>query len=216
MSFMRVILLGPPGAGKGTQSKKLQERYNIPQVSTGDILRQAVKKGTDLGKEAQVYMESGRLVPDSIVIGLIKERIKKPDCEGGYILDGFPRNLVQAEKLSETLKAMNQDIDSVIEIEVNTSELINRLTGRATCRGCGAMYHKRSRPPKLSGSCDECGGELYQRSDDNRETILRRMQVYQSETAPLKGFYEKEGNLKTIPGHGTVEEIFSRMCDLVS
>ena len=213
---MRVILLGPPGAGKGTQSKKLQEKYGIPQVSTGDILRQAVKSETDLGREAQSYMEAGQLVPDSIVIGLIKERIGQYDCRKGYILDGFPRNIVQAEKLSETLKAMNQDIDSVIEIEVATKELIERLTGRATCRSCGAMYHNKSRPPKQPGSCDGCGGELYRRSDDNRETILRRMQVYENETVPLKVFYEKEGNLKTIPGHGTVEEIFSRMCELVS
>ena len=213
---MRVILLGPPGAGKGTQSKKLQEKYNIPQISTGDILREAVKDETVLGREAKSYMEAGRLVPDVIVVGLIKERIRRDDCLEGYILDGFPRNLVQAIKLSETLRSMNQDIDSVIEIEVDTQELIERLTGRTTCRRCAAMYHKKAHPPKFKSICDECGGELYQRSDDNRETILRRMQVYENETVPLKKFYEKEGNLKTIPGHGTVEEIFSRMCALVS
>ncbi len=213
---MRVILLGPPGAGKGTQSKKLQEKYKIPQISTGDILREAVKNWTPLGQRAKSYMDAGQLVPDSIVIDLIKERIKEADCESGYILDGFPRNLVQAERLSETLRAMNQNIDSVIEIEVDTKELIARLTGRTTCKRCGAMFHEKAHPPNKQGICDECGGELYKRPDDNRQTILNRMQVYENETAPLKGFYEKEGNLKTIPGHGTVDEIFTRVCSLVS
>tara|TARA_B100000686_G_C16743341_1_gene947957 strand:- start:1096 stop:1737 length:642 start_codon:yes stop_codon:yes gene_type:complete len=213
---MRVILLGPPGAGKGTQGKKLQEKYGVPQISTGDILRQAVKEKSDLGEKARSFMEAGRLVPDFVVVDLIKERINRVDCQKGYILDGFPRNLFQAERLSETLKVMNQDIDWVMEIKVDTQELIERLTGRETCRACGAMYHEKSRQPRFKGACDECGGELYQRSDDNQETILKRMRVYENETAPLKGFYEREGNLKTIPGHGTVEEIFSRMCALVS
>lgn len=209
---MRVILLGAPGAGKGTQSKKLQEKYRIPQISTGDILREAVKNGTPLGTEAKSYMDAGQLVPDGLVISLIKERIRQEDCKQGYILDGFPRTLVQAEKLSETLAAMNQNIDSVIEIEVSTGELVERLVGRATCKGCGAMYHEKTAPPRQEGICDKCGETLYKRPDDNRETIQKRMEVYDRETAPLKGFYEKQGNLKTIPGLGTVEEIFSRVC----
>ena len=209
---MRVILLGAPGAGKGTQGKKLQEKYRIPRVSTGDILRQAVKNGTELGQRAKSYMDAGRLVPDSIVIDLIRERIIETDCKNGYILDGFPRNLTQAEKLSETLRVLNQDIDCVIEIEVAAEELIERLAGRTTCKGCGAMFNEKTQPPKQHGTCDECGGALYKRQDDKQETILKRMQVYNNETAPLKGFYEKEGNLKTIPGQGTVDDIFSRVC----
>lgn len=213
---MRLILLGPPGAGKGTQGRKLQEKYDIPKISTGDILRQAVKNHTSLGKEAKTYMEAGQLVPDEIVIGLIKERIKQKDCAKGYILDGFPRTIVQAEKLSETLKIMNQKIDSVIDITVDPEELVARLTGRATCRGCGAMYHQTSHPPKKSGICDECGDELYQRPDDKEETIRKRLEVYEKETLPLKGFYKEQGNLKTAAGHGSVEDIFCRVCALVS
>lgn len=213
---MRIILLGAPGAGKGTQGKKLQQKFNIPQISTGDILREAVKNGTALGIEAKGFMDAGQLVPDQVVIGLIKERIRESDCQKGYILDGFPRNLVQAEKLSETLKDMGQGIDSVIEIEVDPNEIVERLTGRATCGGCGAMYHRTMHPPKQEGVCDGCGQALYQRDDDNEETIRKRLKVYENETAPLKGFYAEEGNLKTTPGHGTVDEIFSRVCALVS
>lgn len=213
---MRVILLGPPGSGKGTQSKKLQEKYKIPQISTGDILRQAVKNGTKLGQKAKSNMDAGQLVSDSIVIGLIKERIMEADCRAGYILDGFPRNLIQAERLSETLQSMDQNIDSVIEIEVDIEELIERLTGRATCKGCGTMFNKKTLPPNQEGICDECGEELYKRKDDNRETILKRMKVYEQETAPVKGFYEGKGNLKTIMGQGSVDDIFSRICALVS
>lgn len=213
---MRLILLGPPGAGKGTQGKKLQKKLNIPKISTGDILRQAVKNHTALGKKAKAFMDSGRLVPDEIVVGLIKERIIQADCAKGYILDGFPRTIVQAEKLSETLKSMNQKIDSVIDIAVDAEELVTRLTGRSTCRGCGAMYHQVSLPPKQPGKCDGCGGELYQRMDDKKETIIKRLEVYEKETAPLKKFYQERGNLKTAPGHGSVDEIFSRVCALVS
>ena len=169
-----------------------------------------------LGQQAKIYMDAGQLVPDAIVVGLIKERIKQADCKAGYILDGFPRNLVQAERLSETLKTMDQNIDSVIDIEVDVEELIGRLTGRTTCKCCGAMFHQRTHPPLQRGVCDECGGELFKRPDDNKETILKRMQVYENETTPLKGFYKREGNLKTIPGQGTVDEVFIRVCALVS
>jgi adenylate kinase len=213
---MRLILLGPPGAGKGTQAKMLMEKFQIPQVSTGDILRKAVQEGAELGKQAKICMDAGKLVQDDIVIGLIKERIVEADCKGGFILDGFPRTIIQAEKLTETLKEMSLSMDAVVVFEVDNEDLVNRLTGRGTCADCGAMFHKTSRPPAKSGICDGCGGALYQREDDKEETIKKRLEVYQDETAPLKEFYRKQGNLKTAQGYGTVEEIFSRVCAMVS
>ena len=213
---MRLILLGPPGAGKGTQAKMLKEKFRKPQISTGDILRKSAQEGTELGQKAKVYMNAGKLVQDDIVVGLIRERIVEEDCQGGFILDGFPRTIVQAEKLTETLKDMGLSIDTVIDLEVDTDELVNRLTGRSTCSDCGTMFHKVSRPPMHIGICDECGGSLYQRDDDREETIKKRLEVYQSETAPLKEFYRKQGNLKTALGYGTAEEVFSRVCDMVS
>lgn len=213
---MRLILLGPPGAGKGTQAKLLMKKFKIPQISTGDILRQAVKDNTELGKKAKVFMDAGQLVSDEIVIGLIKERIKEKDCAHGFILDGFPRTHIQAEKLTETLERMNQLISAVVDLVVDPQELVVRLTGRSTCRDCGAMFHHTTHPPKVSGVCDQCGGELYQRPDDNRETIMKRMEVYERETAPLREFYRKQGSLKSTAGLGSVDEIFSRVCELVS
>ena len=213
---MRLIMLGPPGSGKGTQASLLQDKYNIPKISTGDILRAAVDEGTKLGEQAKKFMNKGELVPDEVVIGLIKERIVEPDCEAGYIFDGFPRTIVQAEKLGETLAAMGQDIDSVVDLEVDREELLVRLTGRRTCRNCGTMFHQSSHPPKADGTCDECGGELYQRPDDNKETIVKRLKVYDKETAPLKEFYRKQGKLKTIQGYGGVDTIFSELCKMVS
>ncbi len=213
---MRLILLGPPGSGKGTQANLLQDKFNIPKISTGDILRAAVKDNTDLGKQAKRFMDKGELVPDEIVIGLIKERIVEPDCEAGYILDGFPRTILQAEKLEETLAAMDQEIDSVVDLEVDPEELLVRLIGRSTCKNCGAMFHQTSHPPKVAGVCDECGGELYQRPDDNEETIVKRLEVYNKETAPLKDFYREQGKLKSVQGRGGMEDIFSKLCDLVT
>ncbi|MBT5632330.1 MAG: adenylate kinase [Nitrospina sp.] len=212
---MRLILLGPPGAGKGTQAKMLREKFQIPQISTGDILRHAVKDNTDLGIRAKSFMDAGQLVPDDVVVGLIKERIKQADCETGFILDGFPRTMIQAEKLSETLAEMALTIDTVVDLEVNADEVISRLAGRSTCPDCGAMFHEESRPPKVSGVCDSCGGTLAQRQDDNSETILKRLEVYQESTAPLKEFYMRQGNLKTVIARGSVEEIFSRVCEMV-
>ena len=212
---MRLILLGPPGAGKGTQAKMLKEKFRIPQISTGDILRNAVKDNTALGIQAGSYMDAGQLVPDEVVIGLIRERIKQDDCEAGFILDGFPRTIVQAEKLSETLTDMGLSIDKVVDLEVTPDEVISRLAGRSTCPDCGAMFHEESRRPKKSGICDGCGGALTQRQDDNEDTILKRLEVYQESTAPLKEFYKKQGNLGTVTARGTVEEIFSRVCELV-
>ena len=175
---MRLILLGPPGAGKGTQAKLLMKKYRIPQISTGDILRQSVKDNTELGKKAKIFMDAGQLVSDEIVIDLIKERIREKDCEQGFILDGFPRTRVQAEKLTETLEIMNQTIDTVVDLMVNPQELVVRLTGRSTCRDCGAMFHQTSHPPKKAGICDHCGGELYQRPDDKSETIIKSIENY--------------------------------------
>ncbi len=207
--------MGPPGAGKGTQAKMLMGALDIPQISTGDILRAAIKENSELGQEAKKFMDQGQLVSDDIVIGLIKERIKEKDCENGFILDGFPRNIHQAEKLGETLKQMNQDIDLVIDFKIDNDELVDRLKGRCTCRECGAMFHLTARPPKQDKICDHCQGELYQRQDDNEETIVKRLEVYEKETAPLRGFYKNEGKLESIKAIGDVQEIFSSLCKLV-
>ena len=212
---MRLILLGPPGAGKGTQAKMLKEKFQIPQISTGDILRQAVKDNTELGVRAKTFMDVGQLVPDDVVIGLIKERIRQRDCKTGFILDGFPRNIAQAEKLSETLADMRVMIDNIIDLEVDEKEVVERLTGRSTCLDCGAMFHQMSCPPKVLGVCDGCGGKLAQRPDDNRETIRERLKVYFDSTAPLKEFYMKQGNLKTVKAKGSVEDIFFRLCEMI-
>ncbi|MEK9628066.1 MAG: adenylate kinase [Nitrospinota bacterium] len=212
---MRLILLGPPGAGKGTQAQLLKEKFHIPQISTGDILRQAVKDNTELGARAKSVMDAGQLVPDDVVMGMIKERIRLEDCENGFILDGFPRNNAQAKMLSETLNGLGLGIDSVIDLEVDQGEVVERLVGRSTCSDCGAMFHQKSRPPKKPGICDACGGTLAQRPDDNRETIEKRLKVYAEETAPLKEFYSGEGNLKTVAAKGSVEEIFSRICGMI-
>jgi adenylate kinase len=208
---MDLILLGPPGSGKGTQAKKMVERYHLPQVSTGDILRQALKEQTPLGVEAKQYMDQGKLVPDEVVVGIVRERLKAPDCNGGFILDGFPRTVPQAEALGITLKAMNRGIDHVLSIEVANAELLKRLGGRRTCRNCGAMYHLLFDPPKKKGICDKCGGELYQRADDQEKTIKERLKVYDDQTAPLIEYYRGKGLLRTIDGLGEVEEIFQRI-----
>lgn len=208
MANMRLILLGPPGAGKGTQSKLLMEKYKIQQISTGDILRLAVKEKTELGLKAKSYMDQGKLVPDDIVIGMIKERLNHQDCLPGFILDGFPRTIQQAEALAQALNQMEKDIDHVINIEINYNNLLQRLTGRWTCRECGEGYHKVTCPPKKDGICDKCSGELYQRNDDKEETIQKRIEVYKKETEPLKDYYRKHGKLRTIKGVGEIQEIF--------
>jgi adenylate kinase len=205
---MNVILLGPPGSGKGTQAQKIGERYHIPQISTGDILRSAVKERTPLGVEAQGYMDQGQLVPDEVVVGIVRERLMASDCNGGFILDGFPRTLPQAEALDVTLLEMKREIDHVISIEVDNEELLGRLTGRRTCRTCGTMYHLMFNPPKKDRICDKCGGELYQRDDDQEATIRARLQVYEEQTAPLIAYYRNKGLLRTIDGVGEIEEIF--------
>lgn len=208
---MNIILLGPPGAGKGTQAKRLIERYGIPQISTGDMLRAALKEGTPLGLEAKTYMDKGALVPDSVVIGLVKERIQKSDCAKGYMLDGFPRNVSQAEALDTMLGGLSQKVDDVISIEVPNEELLGRLTGRRTCRSCGAGFHVMFDPPKKQGVCDKCNGELYQRDDDNEATVKSRLEVYDKQTKPLIDYYQKQGKLRGIAGVGAMEEIFERI-----
>lgn len=205
---MNIVLLGPPGAGKGTQAKRLIEKFGIPQVSTGDMLRAALKEGTPLGLEAKKYMDQGALVPDSVVIGLVKERIQKPDCAKGYMLDGFPRNVSQAEALDQMLSQLGQKIDDVVCIEVPNEDLIARLTGRRTCRNCGSGYHVLFDPPKTESVCDRCGGELYQRDDDNVKTVSSRLQTYENQTKPLIDYYEKQGKIRRINGVGSMEGIF--------
>jgi adenylate kinase len=213
---MRLILLGPPGSGKGTQANRLRDKFNVPKISTGDILRSSVQENSELGREAKRFMDNGELVPDEVVVDLIKERIQQPDCTSGYVLDGFPRTLVQAEKLDEMLSAVGEKLDVVVDLEVDHEEILVRLTGRSTCRDCGAMFHDTCNPPEQEGICDQCGGLLYQRQDDNRETILKRLEIYERETAPLKEYYRERNLLKTAQGTGSMEDIFNRVCAMVS
>jgi adenylate kinase len=214
--FMNIILLGPPGAGKGTQAKMLVEKYQIPQISTGDILRAAVKEGSPLGKEAKACMDKGELVPDSVVIGIVEERIQQSDCANGYMLDGFPRTVPQAEALDGMLKNLSSQIDHVVSIEVANEELVGRLTGRRTCRDCGAGFHVMFDPPEKEGVCDKCGGELYQRDDDNVETVTSRLEVYESQTLPLIDYYTAKGKIRPIDGGGDIKEIFGRVTQVLS
>ncbi len=208
---MRIILLGPPGAGKGTQAKDLVQKYGIPQISTGDILRKNLADKTPLGLEAKKYMDKGELVPDSVVVGIVKDRLKESDCKKGYILDGFPRTVPQAETLDVALADMKTPIDKVLSIEVPDSELVKRLGGRRTCRGCQAGYHVMFKPSKKEGVCDSCGGELYQRDDDKEDAIKNRLKVYMASTAPLIGYYKNKGMLATIDGVGDMKVILDRM-----
>lgn len=206
-----MILLGPPGCGKGTQAKILMGTYNIPQIATGDILREAVKKSSSLGLEAKSYMDQGLLVPDSLVIKIIEERLRQADCKGGFILDGFPRTATQAEALETTLSKLDLELEHVFSIEVGDEELIKRLTGRRICRQCGESYHMAFNPPKKEGVCDTCQGALYQRDDDREETIRNRLKVYQTQTAPLITFYQKKDILRVIDGIGSIEDIQERI-----
>jgi adenylate kinase len=208
---MRLVLLGPPGAGKGTQAQRLIDKLRVPQISTGDLLRAAVRDTTPLGVEAKTFMDAGKLVPDEVVIGMVRERIKQADCRDGYILDGFPRAVSQAEALEKMLQDFGQGLDHVISIEVPEEELVGRLTGRLSCPACGAMYHQQNRPPVEEGVCDKCGKELIQRADDNEETIRSRMAAYREQTEPLKNFYRQQNLLRAIDGIGDPDEIASRI-----
>ncbi|KAF0146246.1 MAG: adenylate kinase [Nitrospirae bacterium] len=212
---MRLVLLGAPGAGKGTQAKKLIDKYGIPQISTGDILRKNVADGTPLGKEAKVIMDAGGLVSDKIVLGLIEDRLKQSDCKKGFILDGFPRNTAQAQSLDGILKNLGMPIDSALSVDVPKDDLMKRLTGRRTCKGCQQMYNVYFSAPKKDGTCDKCGGALFQRDDDKEETIKKRLDVYEAQTAPLFDYYGKKGILKSVMGVGSIDEIFSKVCKIL-
>ena len=199
---MNLILLGAPGAGKGTQAAVISERLNIPQISTGNIIREALRSGTEMGLKAKSFMDAGKLVPDEVVIGIIKDRLQADDCKEGFILDGFPRTIPQAEALDE----MGVVINKVIDIEVPDEVIINRLSGRRVCEKCGRPYHTESLKPKVDGICDDCTGALIQRKDDQIDTIKNRLEIYHSETEPLKGYYEAQGKLAVIDGQGSVDE----------
>ncbi len=204
---MRTVLLGAPGSGKGTQGAVLAQKYNIPQVSTGDLLRAAVKAGTELGKKAKSAMDAGELVSDDIVMGLIRERLSEEDAKSGYILDGFPRNIAQAEALDDMLEDLGQPLQGVVLLDVPFEELMQRLTGRRTCKDCGAIYNIYSSAPQQEDVCDACNGELFQRADDNEETIGNRLKVYEEQTAPLIGYYDGKGKLNSIAGTGNIDQI---------
>jgi adenylate kinase len=208
---MNLILLGGPGAGKGTQAKKLIDKYHIPQISTGDILRAAVKEGTELGRKAKEFMDAGKLVPDEVVIGIVEERLKQPDARKGFILDGFPRTVPQAQALDVALGKMGAKIDHVISVDVEEEALVTRLTGRRTCKNCGQMYHVKFTPPKQEGVCDKCGGELYQRDDDNEATVRSRLATYNQATKPLIDYYTAKGLVRPIAGVGSIEDIFNKI-----
>ena len=209
--MLRTVLLGPPGAGKGTQAVKIVEKYGVPHISTGDIFRENIKNGTELGKKAQEYMNKGELVPDDLVIDLATSRLLEDDCKNGFLLDGFPRTVYQAEKLDEFLRAHGQKLDVVIDIEVDKEELITRLTGRRVCKQCGASFHVVNIPPKKEGICDFCGGELMQRADDTAETVNNRIEVYNQQTMPLVEYYKKADNIVTIDGALPLDTVFAEI-----
>ena len=204
---MNLILLGAPGAGKGTQAEVISQALSIPQISTGNMLREAVRTGTEYGVKAKAAMDSGALVSDDIVIGILKERIAQDDCKNGFILDGFPRSVPQAEALDE----MGVKIDKVLEIFVPDETIKQRVSGRRVCEGCGATYHIQFKPSKVEGVCDKCGAKLYQRDDDKEETVSNRLKVYRENTTPLIGYYEKKGVLVTIKGVGSIDDIYAQV-----
>jgi adenylate kinase len=212
---VRLIFLGPPAAGKGTQARRLAAEYGIPHISTGDMLRAAVKVGTYLGQEAKRFMDRGALVPDDVMIGIIRERLQQPDCDFGFILDGFPRTIAQAEALSELLKSLHAPLDYVINMEVPVEEVLRRMSGRLTCQNCGMMYNLMLDPPKTPGRCDDCGGPLIQRADDRVETVHERLGIYRQSTKPLIKHYRNRSLLKTIDGTGTIDEIAKRIVEAV-
>jgi len=208
---VRIVLIGPPGAGKGTQARKLERRAGVPQISTGDMLRDAKAAGTALGCEAARYMLEGRLVPDEVVIGIVDERLRMADCEEGFILDGFPRTVAQARVLDAMLARRGQSLDAALAIDVPRNDLVSRLSGRLNCRSCGALFHRDARPPRQSGVCDECGGELHQREDDREDRIALRLEKMANETAPVIEYYRRGSVLRTVDGRGTEDEVFGRI-----
>ena len=207
---MHVVLVGPPGAGKGTQAQLIAARLQIPHVSTGDIFRENVSEMTELGRQAKTFMNAGDLVPDEITVAMVRDRLAKPDAHDGFVLDGFPRTLIQAEQLQETLAELDENLDVVLEMKPDDEELVRRLSGRRTCQGCGRIWHVNYDPTSVENQCDECGSSLSQRDDDQPETIRRRLQVYREQTEPLVGFYADLGLLAVIDAVGTVDEVTLR------
>ena len=208
---MNILFMGPPGAGKGTQAERIVETFEIPHISTGDAFRLAMKQGTPLGQKAKEYVDQGLLVPDDVTNGIVRERLQQSDCERGFLLDGFPRTLAQAEALDGMLADMGRKIDHVINLKVDRSLLLARLTGRRICKSCGATYHVLFNPPKQEGVCDKCGGELYQRSDDTEEKVGTRLDEYISKTAPLLAYYEGKGSLREVDGEKEIDTVTSEI-----
>jgi adenylate kinase len=206
---VNLLIMGPPGAGKGTQAETLAQELQITNISTGDMFREAIRQGTEMGKKAKEYMEMGELVPDSVVVGITRERLSQPDCARGFLLDGFPRTVVQAEALEDMLETMGIVLDGVINIAVPREKLLERLTGRRICRNCGASYHLRYNKPEVENKCDACGGELYQRSDDNEVVVNNRLDIYESKTEPLIDYYASRSLLKNINGDQDIEKVLA-------
>lgn len=204
---MRIVLLGPPGAGKGTQAAKIIETYHVPHISTGDIFRKNLKEGTPLGLKAKEYMDQGYLVPDELVVDLVSDRLKADDCKAGFMLDGFPRTVFQAEALQAELSKNNISLHAVVNIQVDSDLLLKRLTGRRICKSCGATYHIYFNAPKNEGICDQCGGELYQRDDDKEDTVKKRLEVYEEQTQPLIDYYSNKGMIVNIDGEGEIDKV---------
>ena len=211
---MKIVLLGPPGAGKGTQSAVLSKKYGIPHISTGDMLREAVKKNAPLGIKAKAFMDKGELVPDEVVIGIVVQRLASPDINKGFILDGFPRTLKQAESLDVELKKISKPIDAVLYFKISAKVAVERLTGRRVCGACGFNYHVENIPPKKDGICDKCGGKLIQRPDDKEATVLNRLKVYEDQTKPLIEYYRKNGKLREVPGDLNVDEMLKVLSNI--
>ena len=212
---MKLIMLGAPGAGKGTQAKRIAAKYGIPHISTGEIFRANIKNGTELGKKAQTYMDQGLLVPDELVCDLVVDRIQQSDCEKGYVLDGFPRTIPQAEALTAALEKLGTGIDYAINVEVPDANILNRMGGRRACLGCGATYHVEFNPPKQEGVCDTCGAELVLRDDDKPETVQKRLDVYHEQTQPLIDYYTKAGKLAEVDGTKDMDDVFAAIVDLL-
>lgn len=211
----RLVLLGPPGAGKGTQAVKIAAKYDVPHISTGDILRENVKAGTPLGKKAKEYMDQGALVPDDLVIELVEDRLTRDDCKNGFLLDGFPRTVYQAEKFDTYLADNHMELTVVLDIAVPQEILLPRMIGRRVCKVCGATYHISNMPPKKDGICDVCGGEVYQRADDTEETVRNRFVVYEKQTAPLIDYYERAQKIAHVNGAAGLDEVFSTIVDIL-
>ncbi len=212
---MKIVMLGAPGAGKGTQAKKIAEQYGVPHISTGDIFRANIKNNTPLGQQAKIYMDKGELVPDELVVSLIMDRFDEPDCANGYVLDGYPRTIPQAEALDKALEDNGEKLDFAIDVDVPDEVIINRMSGRRACLNCGATYHVDNNPPKAEGVCDACGNELVLREDDKEETVKNRLDVYHDQTEPLKKYYAGAGVLYTVDGTKDMEEVFKSICSIV-